>query len=152
MNQVYSFLQWFLASALGAFLIKVLDVIWQNWIVEKFDRRKQLYTDKRLLADEVIKICTEASVGGFTIKPRSVERIYYIMTQVAILDPELAEAMEVMLSRWLIGQATMELQMENFTLVGAAESGENYITRNQWVKEADEKREFILNKIAKWKK
>lgn len=84
----------------------------------KFLQKKYLerFKDRRNLALEVIKICTEGSTTGWNIKQRDIEHIYYIARLLKIQDEKASQLFDLCISNWslnAIRQDRTEATKEN---------------------------------------
>ena len=139
-NSTFNFLKGLgLGTAVGGLAV----FFFQQQIAEHFGNRQRKSTDKRSLADEVIKICTEASVCNYTAHPRDGEHIYYIMNQLAAIDTKATKYLEELHSSWII--------LSSMTRYA------NYFTRedNEFIilqqRRAKEKSDALLKIVYKWK-
>lgn len=94
--------QIFLASAAGTafiqFLYQIVGKLFDEWRLETQRKR----SEKRVLADEAIKICTEASSKAYSVPARDSERVIYVITQLESIDQNLSTNLELFYSTWQI--------------------------------------------------
>lgn len=82
------------------FILGVLTKFADGYIKEHFDSRKRKAEYKRTIAEEVLKICNEASTNSFRIPPRDMEHINKILTEVELIDKQMETAMNEFISSW----------------------------------------------------
>jgi hypothetical protein len=119
----------------------------QQLIAEFFGNRRRKSIDKRSLADEVIKICTEASVNNYTTKSRKEEHVFYIMNQLAAVDTKATKYLEELVSSWLYCSSMPSPS----TFVRRGDYQADYAFMIDQQKRAIEKSEALLKIVYKWK-
>lgn len=71
---------------------KLLDLLHQKYL--------ERFKDRRNLALETIKICTEGSTMGWNVKPRDIEHVYYIARLLKIQDENVSKLFDQCISNW----------------------------------------------------
>lgn len=82
------------------FILGVLTRYADGYIKEHFDSRKRKAEHQRMISEEVLKICNEASTNSFRIPPRDTEHINKILTEVELIDEQMETAMNEFISSW----------------------------------------------------
>lgn len=82
------------------FILGVLTRYADGYIKEHFDSRKRKIEHQRTIAEEVLKICNEASTNSFRVQPRNIEHIYKILTEIKLLDIQMEKTMNEFVSSW----------------------------------------------------
>lgn len=86
------------AAATSASKIIILLV---KWLLDLLHQKNlERFKNKRNLALEIIKICTEGSTTGWNIKPRDIEHIYYIARLLKIENEDASNLFDRCISRW----------------------------------------------------
>ncbi len=92
--------QVFVASAVGSgffqLIYKIAEKIFDEWLADK----KQKKSSQRELADQVIKICSEASSSKFSHPPRDTEQIKYVAYKLESIDGKLSDDLLWYLYKW----------------------------------------------------
>lgn len=101
--------QVFLASVAGSglfqLLYKIIEKVVDEWLADK----KQKKSNKRELADQVIKICSEASSSKYSTPPRDREHIKYVAYKLESIDQKLSDDLLWYLREW---QTYSQAQLE----------------------------------------
>lgn len=134
-------------SAIGSGFILLFFKIVEKWFDEIFAHNRLAYTDRRALADEVIRLCSEAKHAEFNVKPRSYEHVMFIANKVRVEDEKVGKIMEEFATAWMLcGQLQSKQQ-----ILGIDE--ETIISVCGHIKEtARINYEELLRMIKKWKK
>ncbi len=82
------------------FILGILTKFADGYIKEHFDKRKKKTEHKQNIAEEVLKICNEASSNSFRIPPRDMEHINKILTEVELIDKQMETIMNEFISSW----------------------------------------------------
>lgn len=82
------------------FILGVGTKFADSYIKEFFDNRKRKAEHKRTIAEEVLKICNEASTNSFRIPPREMEHVNKILTEVELIDKQMETKMNEFVSSW----------------------------------------------------
>lgn len=69
-------------SGIITIIFKIIEKLWDRHI----DHEKLIYTDKRQLADALIKICAEGDRKHFQKNAKDGQNIVYVANQIAIFD------------------------------------------------------------------
>lgn len=111
----------------------------------KFLQKKYLerFKDRRNLALEVIKICTEGSTTGWNVKQRDIEHVYYIARLLKIEDDEASKLFDRCISNWSLNAIRQEY-------TEATRGNIEFSIKLQ--KEAQEACEKLIEKVGKWLK
>lgn len=123
------------ASKLIILLVqKLLDIIHQRLLIR--------LQDKRNLALEVIKICTEGSTTGWNIKSRDIEHVYYIARLLEGIDKKASELFNSCVSSWLLNAIRQE---------HAEATRENIEFSIELQKKAQDACEKLIKIVSKWR-
>jgi hypothetical protein len=79
---------------------KIIDIMYRKWLTR--------FHEKRNLALEIIKICTEGSTTGWNIKPRNMEHIYYIARLLTARDKNAGKFFDDCISGWSLNAIKQE--------------------------------------------
>lgn len=94
----------FIAALAGTgvftFLFKIGEKIYDEYSLDK--RNKKL--SKSQLADEIIKICSEAKSSEFKTEPRSYEHVVFISNKANIYDPAVGKMLNNLATKWILVQ------------------------------------------------
>lgn len=131
-------------SALGAFLFKVIE----KFIDEYLANRRISTTDKRALADEVVRLCAEAKKADFNTKPREYENVLYISHKVKLIDEKIGKLMEDLARTWML---CSQLQSGEEDL-GFADEKELLSVCHKLQEVAEQNCEKLITMVAKWKR
>ena len=123
------------ASKLIILLVqKICDIIYQRWLIR--------FQDKRNLALEVIKICTEGSTTGWNTKPRDMEHIYYIATLLEGQDEKASKLFDSCISNWALNVTRQE---------HVEATKKNIQFSKELRKEAQDARKELVKIMSKWR-
>lgn len=136
---VYAF--FITAAATSASKIIILLV---KWLLDLLHQKNlERFKNKRNLALEIIKICTEGSTTGWNIKPRDIEHIFYIARLLKIENEGASKLFDRCISRWslnAIRQDHTEATKENIEFSIKLQN------------EAQESCEKLVELVGKWTK
>lgn len=134
---VYAF--FITAAATSASKIIILLV---KWLLDLLHQKNlERFKNKRNLALEIIKICTEGSTTGWNIKPRNIEHIYYIARLLKIENENASKLFDRCISKWslnAIRQDHTEATKENIEFSIKLQN------------EAQESCEKLVELVGKW--
>lgn len=114
-GQINPFLVFISGLGLGGLILKILENVLGKSIEAWWSKQKTVHEDKRYLADEIIKICTEGSINAWKKRPRSQEHIHYIANHVEGFNKKLADKIRSYLGIWMLHF----LRQENLKIVNA---------------------------------
>ncbi len=141
-QKIDSFYQLLAASALGGLAVKLLDVVWDNYVSEWFEKRKLSSSDKRAMADAIIKLCAEGNASEYKKLPEDEKSIYVLINQLESLGSPVSGKLAEFHSLWITVH----------TLVEFADISEGRDFLNDMIKETDKQRKLLLRAVGKWKK
>lgn len=136
------YLQVFLGSIVGTafvgFIFRIAEIVVQN----RIERNNQQYTDKKLLANQVIDLCVEAKSSVYKTAPKSIENAYTIAEKVRLENEKVGDLIDQLIALWQVcaGFGTGKLTAEE----------EDFVTYLQ--KEAKLTADKLLRMINKWRK
>lgn len=97
---------WKLLIFLGGVVATLIYELKTGFVKEIFEERTRKRTHKINVANKVLKICNEASVGNYCVPPRDVEHVFSIMTDLDGVDEDMGKSMNEIVSYWMILSAT----------------------------------------------
>lgn len=103
---------WNLVSFIGGVII-TLGKGYNRYFFNELDR---VHTHKVGVARLVLKLCSEASTGGYTTKPRNIEGIHTLITDLESFSTQMGSTLNSLVSLWQL-QCTykpVNLQDRNF--------------------------------------
>jgi len=90
----------FIAAVAGTgvftFLFKIGEKIYDEHLLDKRNRK----LSKSELADEVIKICSEAKSSDFKMSPRNFEHVVFIINKASVYDPNVGKMLDDLATTW----------------------------------------------------
>lgn len=136
------FVYTFFAAAGGTAASKLVILLVNEFVKVIHERWLMRFKDKRNLAIEVIKICTEGSTLGWNVRPRDIEHIYYIARLLGGFDKKTSKLFDRCIGNWSLNAIKQEKQ---------ATTPENIKFGLELQKGAQSACEEIIKIISKWK-
>lgn len=93
---------WKLLIFAGGVVATLIAEVNTGFVKEIFEERARKRTHKINVANKVLKICNEASVGNYCIPPRDVEHVFSVMTDLGGIDVDMGRLMVEVVSYWII--------------------------------------------------
>lgn len=133
----------FLGLGIGGFVLKVVEMMLGKGIEEWLGKRKISQQERRDLADQIIKICTEGSIGAWRKRPRDEEHVNYIANQVEGINKNLADMLRRYLGIWVLHF----LRKEHLESVNANKLDAQYQNEVQYLGELERDAKMLEDRI-----
>ena len=97
-----------IGAAVGTLVVGLVKDWFGEFVGERFKIRWVHRTEKKELADQVVKICTEGEQCGWNIRPRSYEHMLFISNKLMGLNKGLAGKLQVYIGKWVLNAVMQE--------------------------------------------